>query len=271
VLSPSDSRAVHISTVLHLCAGDSLRVGVLNGARSLATVDFGMPGGEWRLTWNHDEPPLPCPSVDVLLALPRPKVMTRLWSTVAAMGVGTLFVTNAAKVERSFFDSRVSDASAVRSELIRGLEQAGDTRLPRILLSKRFPPVIDAATGRRSWDGVLETAAATWLVDDGDGGWMPPPLPDVLLVAHPHADALSVTQALADVAINADQPRVLLAIGPEGGWTDYELATLMGSAAAAPWGGGVPARMVSLGTRPLTTDAALIALLSCVKEATQSW
>jgi 16S rRNA U1498 N3-methylase RsmE len=46
----------------------------------------------------------PRPRVDVLLALPRPKVMRRLWAQLAALGVAQIILTNAERVERHYFD-----------------------------------------------------------------------------------------------------------------------------------------------------------------------
>ena len=47
------------------------------------------------------------PRVDLLLALPRPKVMRRLWAQLAALGVGRIMLTNAERVERHDFDTHV--------------------------------------------------------------------------------------------------------------------------------------------------------------------
>ena len=49
----------------------------------------------------------PRPAVDLLLAVPRPKVMRRLWAQIAALGVGQIILTNAGKVERNYFDTHI--------------------------------------------------------------------------------------------------------------------------------------------------------------------
>ena len=51
---------------------------------------------------------------DLLLAVPRPKVMRRLWAPLAAIGVGQVILTNAEKVERDYFGSH-----ALRDEMNR--------------------------------------------------------------------------------------------------------------------------------------------------------
>ena len=158
----------------------------------------------------------------------------------------------------------------MRAELLRGLEQAGDTRLPPVFLARRFPQVADAAAGRRSW--AASDAFGEWLV--GSAAVLPPPA-SVLLLAHPGA-GLSVSAALA--APGGSVPRrILVAIGPEGGWTPHELEVLQGSSGRATTPDGEPllpgacCQLVNLGSRTLTTETACIALLAAVKEATGDW
>ena len=258
----ADSRAGHIDDVLRGAAGQTLRVGVVNDAAALAQLSGGSAAG-WRLSWlaGSEAAAEKAPPCDLLLAMPRPKVMKRLWAPLAALGVGAVFVTNAERVERYYFDSDAADGAAVRLQLLRGLEQAGATRLPNVLLSKRLPPVLDAAAGLRSWaDAGLgpgaDPAWASWLVGSAESLPAPPPL---LLVAHPGAArGCGVRAALVDAPM---PQRVLLAVGPEGGWSEYELAMLTAA-------GG---RMVSLGDRTLDTHTATVALLAATREAMDAW
>jgi RsmE family RNA methyltransferase len=69
------------------------------------------------------------------------------------------------------------------------------------------------------------------------------------LLAHP-GDAAETQWTLAE------GQRPLLAVGPEGGWTDYELDMFLKR-------GFVP---FSLGARPLRTDTATIALIAVLEE-----
>ena len=88
--------------------------------------------------------------IDLLLAVPRPKVLRRLWAPLASLGVGAVYLTNAARVEKCYFDASSVAAETVQRELIRGLEQSGDVFVPRVTLVKRFPAALDAigVTGR---------------------------------------------------------------------------------------------------------------------------
>ena len=101
-----------------------------------------MPRGV-SLTCAFEAAPPPRPRVDLLLALPRPKVLRRLWSQVAALGVGQVMLTNAARVERDYFDAHVLAPSTYGPLLIEGLQQARDTRLPIVTVHRRFKVLVE--------------------------------------------------------------------------------------------------------------------------------
>jgi RsmE family RNA methyltransferase len=154
--------------------------------------------------------------------------MRRLWAQLAALGIGRLVVTNAARVERHYFDAHVLSPAIYTPLLIEGLQQARDTRVPLVTIARRFKPFIEDELDVLCGD----TAR---------------------VVLHPGADT-----PLGDVVRAADgSRRVLLAIGPEGGWNDFELALLRAH-------GFVEAGM---GPRTLRTDTACIAALSIVSAA----
>src|SRR5688500_19330680 len=87
--------------------------------------------------------PAPRPPVDLLLALPRPKVMRRLWAQLAALGVGRILLTNAARVERNYFDTHVLTSDCYRPLLVEGLQQARDTRLPVVSIHRQLKILVE--------------------------------------------------------------------------------------------------------------------------------
>ena len=223
----SGARALHIRNVLHARPGDVFRMGVIDGPLGTGeVVEVGDDTIELRCTLNEEAPPRP--PVDLLLALPRPKVMKRLWAQLAALGVGRIILTNAWKVERNYFDTHVLDAGFYRPLLIEGLQQARDTRLPEVSIHKQFKVLVN------------EHLAA--LVPDA-----------IRVVADPRGER-SIRET-----VNSGSRRVLLAVGPEGGWTDYEIALLQQHAFAT----------IALGRRTLRADTACVALLALVHEALQ--
>jgi RsmE family RNA methyltransferase len=219
-------RAAHVRDVLRVTPGDHVRVGVVDGPKGLGEV-LSIADGTVRLRCAFENEPPQAPAVDLLLAVPRPKVLRRLWAQLAALGVGRVILTNAWKVERPYFDAHVLDEAVYRPLLIEGLQQAGDTRLPRVSIHRQFRP----------------------LIEDGIG---PPAAGELRLVAHPGAE-LTPSRAVRDAA----DRRVLLAVGPEGGWNDFELDLLARHGFVA----------VGLGPRTLRTDTACVALLALIHEA----
>jgi len=220
VLSAIQAR--HARDVLRAVPDQELRVGMLDGPRGVGRVVHVEDAVELECTFEAEPPPVP--DVDLLLALPRPKVMRRLWAQLAALGVGRIILTNAARVERNYFDTHVLDPAFYRPLLIEGLQQAQDTRLPLVSIRRRFRPLVEDDLD------ALSTAVAR-------------------VVAHP-ADSASPIAAWPPGA-----RRVLLAVGPEGGWDDFELQLL----------GGRGFRPVSLGARTLRTDTACVALLAALR------
>ena len=253
-LRGDDARATHAREQLGCGVGSSFRAGVIDRGRCVGTVvEDGGIDGTFVVALDETKASTSASRVDLLLATPRPKVLRRLWAPLAAMGVRRVLLTNANKVERFYFDSKALNAETVREEILRGLEQAGDYMMPQVGVAKRLPPIVDRVAGRLNENDA--TNGFEWLLG-GDRGWGLKA--DVLLLAHPGESQTSMADALADVDANA---RVLIAVGPEGGWTDYEL-NLLDSAGF---------RRVTLGTRTLTTDVACISLISAVRERLQSW
>ena len=109
--------------------GQHVRIGLVDGPFGTGTVTAVEPSlVSMRCDFETATPSRP--RLDLLLALPRPKVLRRLWSQLAALGVGQVILTNAARVERDYFGAHVVDPAVFTPLLIEGLQQARDTRLP---------------------------------------------------------------------------------------------------------------------------------------------
>jgi RsmE family RNA methyltransferase len=172
------------------------------------------------------------PSVDLLLALPRPKVMQRLWAQMAALGVGQIILTNATRVERNYFDTHVLEPDTYRPLLLEGLQQARDTHLPVVSIHRRLKVLLED-----DLDSLCPNGAR--------------------LVAHPGSKETFTAALGTNPAHQRGKTRTLLAVGPEGGWTDFELHLLAAHGFAA----------VGMGERTLRSDTACVALLALMHEA----
>jgi 16S rRNA (uracil1498-N3)-methyltransferase len=219
-------RARHVREVLKAAPGKEIRVGVVDGPLGVAAVLEDSKQLRLHCALSNEIPPIP--RVDLLLAMPRPKVMNRLWPVLASLGVGRILVSNAWKTERNYFDTHVLEPAHIRAGLIEGLQQARDTRLPRVSIHRRFKKLVEDQL-----EGFGPYAAR--------------------LVAHPGGGAFPVEE-LAGLPRAA---RVLLAVGPEGGWMPYELELLAAHGfGAASWG-----------PRALRTDTACAVLLGLIQAA----
>jgi 16S rRNA U1498 N3-methylase RsmE len=243
------ARARHLRQVLRAEPGRAVRVGVVDGPMGVGTV-LSIDHTHARLACSFDTAAPPVPPVDLLLALPRPKVLQRLWAQLAALGVGRIVLTNAWRVERNYFDTTVLDPAVYRPLLIEGLQQARDTRVPIVSVHRQFRVLVEddldrlcPQTTRLLADPGADVSTADVRAATGDG---------------PHDTPTAGQQARGADAANGGvgtvparaRDRILLAVGPEGGWNDFERRLLESRGF----------RRISLGPRTLRTDTACIAL-----------
>ena len=213
----SDRRFQHLRTVNKAEVGQTFKAGIVNGNLGRATVIHMDDKGITLNTQLDQVPPKPLP-VTLLLAMPRPKMLKRTLETIATMGVKHLILINSYRVDKSYWSTPLLSDQAVAEFLTLGLEQAGDTLMPKVEIKKRFKPFVEDEL-----PALMQNKT----------GW----------VAHPY-NAQPCPPA-------ADTP-TLLAIGPEGGFIEYEVNKLQ-AAGLTP---------IHLGSRILRVETAVPVLLS---------
>lgn len=188
-------RARHVCEVHRAVVGDTLAVGLVDDLLGEGTV-LSVSPEEVRLQVHLARRPPSPPGIDLLLALPRPKVLRRLLAAVSSLGVKRVVLVNAARVEKSYFDSPLLRPEAMREQLLLGLEQARDTVEPQVLVRPRLRPFAE---------------------DELPGLWADAKK----LLAHP-------TSARRPEACDVGRAgeRAVVAIGPEGGWVPFEVELL---------------------------------------------
>ncbi len=209
-------RARHVVEVLRAAPGDRIAVGLFRGPTGEAVVQEASPDLVLLSVHLAGAPPPPSP-VSLLLALPRPKILRKVLQAVAAMGVKRVALVGTYRVEKSYFGSPLLAPELLEAELRLGLEQGKDTVPPVVTVHRYFKPFVE---------------------DELDAIF--PPGPGARLVAHPGAPGLLDSVPPARGA-------AVMAIGPEGGFTGYEAATLV-ARGFAPF---------SFGPRPLRVDVAV--------------
>ena len=217
-----DRRHVHIRDILKSQAGDSLRIGVLNGPiGSGIIINIDRRQTLLNISLNSKLPSRP--KTDLILALPRPIMLKRILAQAAALGVGHIYLINANRVEKSFFTSALIADNNFEEPLCYGLEQAMDTLLPEVSVHHRFRPFVEDLLPK--------------IINDYQNR----------LLAHPASN-----ENLAEVATPPLTERILLAVGPEGGWVDFEIRKFQAQGFT----------LFHLGQRILRVETAVTALLA---------
>ena len=184
----TDHRADHLRQVLRSAEGESIRVGVVGGQRGDARVEaIDASGVTLRVALN--EPPPPRHRFDIVLALPRPKMLRRILRTVAEYGVCNLHLINSARVEKSYWQSPLLAPERIEEALLAGMERSRDTIAPVVQLHPRFRPFIEDELGE------ICAGRPCWITD------------------------LGAPQALADVPAGD----AVVMVGPEGGFVPFEI------------------------------------------------
>ncbi|MEH6638248.1 MAG: 16S rRNA (uracil(1498)-N(3))-methyltransferase [Porticoccaceae bacterium] len=212
-----DRRLLHLQNILKTAPESILKVGLIDGKIGSGTVlKIDATMAELEVSFERDPPPaLP---VTLILALPRPKALRRIIRNVTVLGVKRIHLINTWKVEKSYWQSPLLRPESIQEQLILGLEQAVDTILPEVSLHPLFKPFVEDQLSDLSRDTQC-------------------------YVAHPNAN---------DPAPPIAQQPTTLAVGPEGGFIDYEIRKLMEIGFLA----------VSLGPRILPVEVAVNSFLS---------
>ncbi len=223
-------RADHINNILRASQGDTLEVGLLNGARGCGVV-CSVAKSEVVLNCTFEDEVLrPAVQVDVVCALPRPQTLKKVLHSAAAMGVGNLYFIRSARVEKSYFHSPMLKPENYERFLIEGLSQGKNTCLPKVSFYDKFKAfMVDTLA---DLDGVYSYRK---IVFSPDG-----------------------EHNLLQAGISTEKP-VLIALGPEGGWVPFELELMKSSGFES----------VTLGNWILRVENALVASLAQLELATQ--
>lgn len=215
-------RGRHLATVLRVAPGRRVRAGVIGGRLGEAEVlEVAGDAVSVRVELTS-APPAPL-DVSLILAVPRPKVLSRLVQHAASWGLRRIDLVNAWRVDKSYFGSSRLSAAELADDLRLGAEQGMTTVLPEIAVHPLLVPFLD----------------------------------DVLPAIAPPAARRLFADARAGVDLEAAAPPgdvgpVVLAIGPEGGWIDRERASFLARGFTS----------VRLGAAILRTEAAVTAALA---------
>jgi 16S rRNA U1498 N3-methylase RsmE len=260
-LAAQDPRVQHVRHVLKLKDGDSLRSGVVNqGLDDHSSITW-LQDLRLRITFNdasirHRQAPRP--RLSLILALPPPRVLARVLPLIGTVGVDRLHLTNAAKVDKGYFSSHflykeskeaTKDLSQgmngrLRGALRTGLEQAGAaTAMPLVTTHRSLHRLLEEVGSGGGDDGsgtqrlfahpatasprrqprAASKPEETKDVGEPRGRFTLDSVPFFL----PSTAANSSVGGGGGTGTAVDPPRVLLAVGPDGGWDDPDELELL--------------------------------------------
>jgi RsmE family RNA methyltransferase len=210
-------RAKHLVDVHRSQIGDTVRVGKVDGQMGVAEI-LALSKDEAQLRFTPEQnPPAKLP-LTLYLALPRPKFLSKCLQTATTLGVKRIVLLNAYKVEKVYWSCDQLTPESVREACLLGLEQARDTVLPEVLERRLFKPFVE--------DELPHMIQGTSAFIAHPGSAVPCPY-------HPPGE-------------------LSLAVGPEGGFTDYEVKKLVDAGFTS----------VALTERILKVETAITALIS---------
>lgn len=246
-LPKDDYRTVHAFKTLGLENGDTVRAGVVSCdehdglVTDKAVVEWipegkknkYQPPGLLRLRLDNLEPALDMQEtrVSLILALPRPLQLGRILPMIAQLGVDQLVLTESRKVPKDYFGSHLfRKPEELRRCLVEGLCQAGDVKLPQLHVVRHL-------------SRFLEEDLNTLF-----------PLHDYArVIAHPQRQSNIPELRMRDVKFPSKQSRIVVAVGPEGGWHEPDELERFQQHGFT---------QITLGSRTLRSDVAVVSLLS---------
>ena len=221
-----DARATHLLRVLRRREGDTFDAGLVNGPRGRGTLTAIGPDA-LTLAFAWDAAPPPLDPITLIIGLPRPQTARDILRDATSLGVAAMHFVTTDKGEPSYGRSTLWTGNEWRRHLISGAEQAFATRLPGVTHGRSLLEII--------------------------GG-----LPDrAIRVALDHYEASEALARcrLSDDMAGAPRPELVLAFGPERGWSNAERAALRGAGFV----------LAHLGSRVLRTETAVTAAVALAK------
>ena len=192
VYKVNDDRFIHIKNILKLKADDIIEIGLLNGPTGNAKI-IGITEAEVSFEISSLKPLKETSiKVDIICALPRPQTLKKVLSTCATIGVSNLYLIRSERVEKSYFHSPLLEEGNYTKFFIEGLSQGKRTNIPKVTIYKKFKEFFE-----NYFDEVSKNA--------------------ICLLADPS------TENYLNRLSFLYQKKIILAIGPEGGWNEFEI------------------------------------------------
>ena len=183
----------HLNEILKAEPGNEVRVGLLGGKKGKAVIEK-IETEKALLSFDLNEDPLPKIPLSVIVALVRPKVLSRLISDLVSYGVSRIEIIQTYFGDKGYWENELFTESGLKEAVVKGLEQSMDTIMPEINLVKRFGPYSNDILP------TYPTNSSCYIALPGD-------FPKIGEIEKGKSN--------------------IVAVGPERGWTKYEAAQFL--------------------------------------------
>lgn len=211
-LVSSDERYKHIKRILHMKEGDSFHSGEINGDEGVATI-VSMNDKEIVLSFTPSTNTSSLYPITMIIAQVRPICMRRILREAVSLGIERIILPVSDLGEKSYSEAGLYTSGEYKSILLDGAMQSGKTGVSDCLIVSSVSEAIE-----RAGEG------EKFLLDNVIG-----------------AKSLS--------SLSLENKKVILAIGPERGWSERE-RELFKKSGYSP---------VLIGSRILRTETAAVA------------
>jgi RsmE family RNA methyltransferase len=225
-LARRDERTIHLLKVLRKKAGDSFEAGILGGSRGVGRIDSIKLDGSVLYSLDlREEPPERFP-VRIAVGFPRPIQIKRLLRDLSNLGLEAVDLVGTELGEKSYRDTKLFASGGAEAALVEGAVQARDTTIPELSVYNSLEGWLAERPWERGKSGSTGGSRFPYLV--------------ALDNVRPEG-ALSLLSAYGR--------SIVLAVGPERGWSDWERDELKKAGFLR----------LSMGSRAMRTETACVA------------
>jgi len=189
-----DERTIHLLKVLHKKAGDEFEAGILGGLKGTGKIEKINFDGSVFVTVKATEQPAPRLRLRMAVAFARPIQLRRIFRDLSSIGVSAIDLVGTDLGEKSYRDTKLLIDGGAHAALVEGAVQARDTIIPAVNVFDNLDAWLNDCPWRKT-----------------DNMRIP------LLVA---ADNVRAEGSFFHLSVTS-RPMVV-AIGPERGWSDRE-------------------------------------------------
>jgi len=210
-LARRDERTIHLLKVLHKKVGDSFEAGVLGGNLGLGRIESIRLDGSVNYSLDlREEAPERFP-VRIAVGFPRPIQIKRLLRDLSNLGLEAIDLIGTELGEKSYRDTKLFASGGAEAALVEGAVQARDTTIPVLFVYNSLEDWLAERPWDKPWEKPLPgKSAGPYNIYAGS-----PRFPYLVAL-----DNVRPEGALSQ--LSAYGRSIVLAVGPERGWSDRE-------------------------------------------------